>query len=370
MDRETLEQALGYAELTAYQADAYLTLLEMGVSPAIEVGRESSVPVSQVYDVLRDLESKGYVETIEREKLYVRPRDPKESMADLESRGELLHDAAEEIRERYHTPGRMDVRLGVTKRVETAVENAQTLIGDAETVVEVAGTYEQLQELLPTLQAARNRGVVVRAAVYVDGGETPTEFDPTDALSELRVCTIPGPFLVVIDRHRTCFAPNTRSDEAYGVLVNDRILPFVFHWYYLTCLWDPYETVYADESERFTYVTLEEFIRDCYRLVEDGYDLRVVVDGIDLESETETTLEGTVTDISFLGDERRRSRLTLSDLGSYASVVLDTGEESVVVGGWGAVFEDVELRTISLVGLEAGALLASDGDPEKERGGE
>lgn len=48
----------------------------MGVAPAIEVGRESSVPVSQVYDVLRTLESKGYVETIERAKLYVRPRDP------------------------------------------------------------------------------------------------------------------------------------------------------------------------------------------------------------------------------------------------------------------------------------------------------
>ncbi|WP_423747354.1 TrmB family transcriptional regulator (plasmid) [Haladaptatus sp. SPP-AMP-3] len=355
MDCETLTQALEYADLTSYQADAYLTLLEMGVSPAIEIGRESGVPVSQVYEVLRDLESKGYVETIEREKLYIRPCDPDVSMTDLEARGELLHDAAEEIRERYRQPKRVDARIGVTKRVETAVENAQILIDDADTVIEVAGTYEQLQQLLPTFQAARDRGVVVRAVAYVHDGQTaPKDFDPTGALSELRVCSIPGPFLVVIDRHRTCFAPNTRSDEAYGVLVNDRILPFVFHWYYLTCLWNPYHRIYIDESEQFTYVTIEEFIRDCYRLYEDGYDLQVVVDGVDLGTEVETTLEGTVTDISFLGDERQPTRLTLSDLGSHATVTLDMGEETVVVGGWGAVFEDVELRTASLVGLQTG----------------
>ncbi|MFC7079338.1 TrmB family transcriptional regulator [Halorussus caseinilyticus] len=87
MDRDVLTQALEYADLTAYQVDAYLTLLEMGVSPAIEIGREGSVPVSQVYDVLRSLESKGYAETIEREKLYVRPCEPDSLIEDLESRG-------------------------------------------------------------------------------------------------------------------------------------------------------------------------------------------------------------------------------------------------------------------------------------------
>ncbi|KTG20892.1 TrmB family transcriptional regulator, partial [Haloferax profundi] len=346
MDRETLTQALEYADLTSYQADAYLTLLEMGVSPAIEVGRESAVPVSQVYDVLRSLESKGYVETIEREKLYVRPCDPEAAMADLETRGELLHDAADAVRERYRTPERMDARVGVTKRVETAVENAQDLIDDAETVVEVAGSFEQLQSLSPALREARNRGIVVRASVYIDEGEEPpAEFDPNGVLSELRVCTIPGPFLVVIDRDRTCFAPNTRSDEDYGVLVYDRILPFVFHWFFLTCLWNLYPTVYLDDEDQFTYVTIEEFIRDILPLWERGFELGVTAEGIDLGEGSETTVEGSVSDISFHGDERNPSRLALSDLGSHKNLTLDTGDGSVVVGGWGAVFEDMEMRT-------------------------
>ncbi|KAB1185366.1 MULTISPECIES: TrmB family transcriptional regulator [Haloferax] len=358
MDRETLAQALEYADLTSYQADAYLTLLTMGASPAIEVGRESSVPVSQIYDVLRSLESKGYVETIEREKLYVRPCDPDTAMADLETRGELLHDAAEEVRERYQTPKRMDARVGVTKRVETAVESAQNLIDEAETVVEVAGTFEQLESLSSALRAARERGVVVRASVYLDDGQEPDEeFDPNGVISELRACTIPGPFLVVIDRHRTCFAPNTRSDEDYGVLVYDRILPFVFHWYYLTCLWNHYPTVYVDERDRFTYVTIEELIRDCLPLWDEGYNLGVVVEGIDLSTDTEVTVEGTVTDVSFHEDYRRWSRVTLSDLASYKSIALDTDDGIVVVGGWGAVFEDIEMRTVSLVDIDLGETL-------------
>ncbi|WP_416840010.1 TrmB family transcriptional regulator [Haloferax sp. DFSO52] len=355
MDRDTLAQALEYADLTSYQADAYLTLLEMGTSPAIEVGRKSSVPVSQVYDVLRSLESKGYVETIDREKLYVRPCDPESAMADLETRGELLHDAAEEVRERYRTPERIDARIGVTKRVETAVENAQTLIDDAQTVVEVAGTAEQLHTLSPALRTAQSRGVVVRATVYIDEGDRPElGFDPTGVFSEIRACTIPGPFLVVIDRHRTCFAPNTRSDEEYGVLINGRILPFVFHWYYLTCLWNLSPTIYVDDEDRFTYVTMEELIRDCLPLWEEGYELDVVVEGIDLETETETSLEGTVVDVSFLGDEQKPPRLALSDLGSYKNITLQTDDRTVVVGGWGAVFEEIEMRTITLVDIDLG----------------
>lgn len=353
MDRETLTQALEYADLTSYQAEAYLTLLELGVSPAIDVGRESTIPVSQVYDVLRSLEAKGYVETIERDKLYVRPLDPEESVVGLETRGELLRDAADEIRKRYRQPGRMDSRVSVTKRAETAVENATTLINEAETVIELAGTYDQLQLLEPALKDACERGVVICASVDVEDGERPPEgFDPVGVVTELRECTIPGPFLVIVDRHRTCFAPNTRADENYGVLVHDRILPFVFHWYYLTCLWDPYPTTYMAESARFTYVTIEEFIRDNYAPWTEGRELAVRVNGIDLATEQPTTAEGTVVDLSYLNDDQQVSRLTLSDLSATKTVTLATDDGTVTVGGWGAVFENIEMRTISLVAVD------------------
>jgi hypothetical protein len=74
---------------------------------------------------------------------------------------------------------------------------------------------------------------------------------------------------------------------------------------------------------------------------------------VDIETQSTRVVEGTVTDVSFTGDDADQPRLALSDLGSYKSLTLDTDEGPVVVGGWGAVYEDVEMRTVALVGIEA-----------------
>lgn len=359
MERERLRQALEHAGLTSYQADAYLTLLDLGSAPAVEVGRKSSVPVSQIYDVLRDLEAKEYIETMEQEKLHAKPRQPDVIFEELTTRGQLLVDAAEEIDERYQQPSSMDYRLSVTKHPETVVKHAIELVEEATIVVDIAATFEQLEEMIPKLRTARERGVVVRAAGYTSTGETPIDTGTLeDAISELRICSIPGPFLVTIDRHRTCFAPNTRSDETYGVLIHDRILPFIFHWYFLTCLWNLYPTVYLDDQETITYVTIEEFFCDFYDLVQDGYQLDVRIHGADVETDSETTVTGSVESMQYTWMHRDAQPPSLTELGAYTTMVVDTGEELVSVGGWGAVFEDIEARRIDLVGI--------DGEPERQ----
>ncbi|MFP8958055.1 TrmB family transcriptional regulator [Natrialbaceae archaeon A-CW3] len=352
MDRDHIRQALEHAGLTSYQADAYLTLLELGSAPAVEVGRKSSVPVSQIYDVLRDLEAREYIETMEREKLYAQPRQPEAILEELTDRGQLLTDAAQEIDERYQQPGTMDYRLSVTKHAETVVKHAIELVEEAAIVVDLAATVEQLEEMIPELRIARERGVVIRATVYTTTDDVTIDREKLEgAISELRVCSIPGPFLVTIDRHRTCFAPNTRSDETYGVLVHDRILPFIFHWYFLTCLWNLFPTVYLDDPETITYVTIEEFFCDFYELSQDGYRLDVRIRGADVDTDSETTVTGTVESMQYTWMDRTTTQPTLAELGAYTTMVVDTGEKTVSVGGWGAVFEDIEARRIDLVGV-------------------
>jgi len=66
MERDEILGGLEDAGLTSYQADAYLTLLDMGVSPAVDVARNCSVPVPRIYDVLTELEQMGYAETLDR----------------------------------------------------------------------------------------------------------------------------------------------------------------------------------------------------------------------------------------------------------------------------------------------------------------
>ncbi len=353
MDRERLSEALEYAGLTTYQAEAYLTLLELGSAPAVEVGRNCPVPVSQIYDVLRDLEDRGYIETMEQEKLHAKPRPPETVLEELTGRGELLVDAAAEIEERYQQPNTMEARISVTKHPETVVKHATELIEDATVVVDIAATFEQLESMLPELRSAQRRGVYVRATGYPpDEGVTVSDYALEGAISELRICSIPGPFLVTIDRHRTCFAPNSRSDETYGVLIHDRILPFVFHWYFLTCLWNLYPTVYRDEPAAVAYVTIEEFFCDFYELLEEGYQLEVHIRGSAVETDSAVALTGTVVSMEYTWMHRDTGRPSLAELGAYTTMVVDTGSETVSVGGWGAVFEDIEAQRIDLVGIE------------------
>ncbi|GAA0287118.1 TrmB family transcriptional regulator [Halobacterium noricense] len=349
MDEAALHRALERAGLTTYQVEAYLTLLEVGTAPAVEVGRNCSVPVSQIYDVLRDLEEAGYVETMDREKLYARPTDPDAITADLQTHSEQLADAAETIEDRYEQPQLMDHKVAVTARAQTAVDHAVDLVEEADHVVEVAAREDQLAHLQPALEAARERGAVVRASVYTATDADSSEgFDPSGAVSELRGCPISGPFLVVIDRDRTCFAPNARADESYGVLIRDRILPFIVHWYFLTCLWNTYPSLYRADDTAITYVTVEEFIRDWYDYWTDDYRLRVAVHGVDVDSHDDRTVTGTVSGIHYLGADSRASP-RLADLASVTTLNVETEDGPVSIGGWGAVFEDVELRRIDVL---------------------
>lgn len=358
MDDEALRRALERAGFTAYQAEAYLTLLDLGTVPAVEVGHKSSVPVSHVYEVLRALEERGYVETIEREKLYAQPADPEAIREDLRSRSDLLADAATAVDDRYQQPEVMDHRVSVTKRADTALRHAGDLLAEADTVVEVAATVDQLRTLEPALRDAHDRGVVVRASVYADPDGAPLgEFDPEGVVSELRPCPLPGPLLVIIDRHRSCLAPNARWNEDYGVLIHDRILPFVFHWYFLTCLWNLNDPVYVENDGVSTYVSIEEFVQDFYDLWHDGYRLTVTVHGVDLATEAERTVTGTVENVHYSGMYAHDRGPTLADLAGVTAIDVAADGGLVRVGGWGAVFEDIEMRRLDLVGVERDALL-------------
>ena len=354
MERELVRQALKYAGLTEYQADAYLTLLELGTAPAVEIARKCSVPSSQIYDVLRDLEERGYIETMDQEKLYARPEPPETVFDDLTSRGELLADAAEDIKERYREPDTVNYRISVTKHPESAVEQALTGITDADTVVEIAATPAQLRELLPELRVARDREVIVRTTLYLeDHGEVPIDDEMLDGgVSELRVCSIPGPFLVILDRHRVCFAPNTRSDETYGVLIHDRILPFIFHWYFLTCLWNLYPTVYRDDPKTVTYVSLKEFFRDFYSIIQaDEFEVVIQIRGSEIRTNSEISIAGRVQSMTY-PQRQHDHRPSLTELATYATMVVDTGTELLSVGGWGAVFEDIIARRVDVLSIE------------------
>lgn len=344
MESDELQEALENAGLTSYQAEAYLTVLDLGMAQAVKVAHNSSIPTSQIYKILRDLEREGYVETIDREQLHVRPTEPRAVLEDLRSTGELLQSAADNIEDRWERPHLTEHGMNVVKHQETIIEQAAATFAESESQIETVLTGQQFQDLLPDLQEAKSNGVIVRVSVYSDAeSDAILEDIPYEsAVTELRRSYIPGPFLAVVDRRYTYFAPNARSPEQYGVMIDDNLLSFIFHWYFHTGNWSLNDQLYYDIDYGVVYVTLEEFIQDFSAIVDDSVDISVTAMGYDNQTHQVETVSGTVLGISYKDDFMIEDPPSIDKLADTASLTIDRDGEPYTIGSWGAIFEDME----------------------------
>ena len=357
MNRDEIREGLEQAGLSKYQADAFLTLLEQGVSPAVDVAKNCSVPTPRIYDVLKDLERMGYVETIDRDTLHARARNPVDVIEELHDRSERLADTASEIEDRWERSPLGEHEVNMLRRGDAAVDHAKELIRNADTVVDVAATDAELLGLESAL-ADVDDDVHVRASVYVtdesgSGSGSGDSRSVSDAVTERRERTVPGPLLVIVDRTAACFSPTTRLPEPYGLVFNDEIISFVFQWYFQTCLWSVWEPVRERQSFPLAYVSLDEFIGDVYPLWRDGATITATVHGVDTETGEARELTGTVADIAYTGmDLTSDCPPTVGQLAGRSLIGLSTADRTYRVGSWGALFEDIEARRIVLQSIE------------------
>jgi sugar-specific transcriptional regulator TrmB len=352
MNTAELRAALEEAGLSQYQAEAYNALLQLGAASATEIADACSVPTARIYDVLRDLEGKGYIETYEQDSLHARARDPNEVLDDLRERASLLTEAAAEIEERWQEPAVDTHKVSIVKRFDTVFDRAAALIREAENEVQLAVTPAQFEKLRPALGRAFDSGAIIKLSVHTDedGGPVPdaTRFD--GVVTEVRNRTLPTPFVALVDRTNTCFAPHAHSLNQYGVLVDDYTLTYVFHWYFLTCLWEVWDTVYSSRSASLPldYADIRHCVREIEPLLNDGARIRVAVEGFDTETGESTSFVGDVTDVRYSGGTSSAGAPALSQLAGRVSLTVVSDGRAYSVGGWGAVLEDVEATRITV----------------------
>lgn len=350
---EDLRQILQRTHLSQYQADAYVTLVELGTASAVEIANACDVPQARIYDVLRDLEGMGYVETYERGSLHARAHEPDQVINDLQEQAESALAAADEIEDRWEQPSIENHRVSVVNRFETVAERAREYVQDADTQLLLAATVDQFLELAPDLADAIDRGVVVKVSFHPPDPDQLVELDEVSeyfegATTEVRERTLPGPFVLIADRVGVCFAPEIvfHPSNEYGMLINDYSLGQVFKWYFETSLWEAWEPVFSAKPETppIHYTSIRDCIRDVEPLLDEGHEVEVRVTGRATATGEDTTLTGTVTNLVHAG---RRSNgpgpeSALTMFAERATIVLDTDDGTVTVGGWGAVLEDVE----------------------------
>ncbi|OYR75999.1 MULTISPECIES: TrmB family transcriptional regulator [Halorubrum] len=356
MERAELSETLEEAGLSPYQADAYITVLELGAAPVTRIADASGVPDPRIYDVLRDLESTGYIETYERESMYARANDLDAIVDDLKSRASRFAAATEEIERRWNEPSVEQSTVTIVTRFETVIKNADEFIRGAESQVNVSVAVDDFEQLRPALRDATERGVRVNLSIHTPEDEAAALPDPealSDVCSEARHRRLPSPFAVIVDRTKTCFAPHAGSTNEYGVLVDDRTHTYVFHWYFLTTQWDTWEPIYSSIGDEppIEYVDIRYCVRDVAPLVRDGATVRVRIEGTDTESGATRTVEGELSEILVTGTENAADVDVIASYGGQVALVVETDEGPVEVGGWGAMVEDIEAHRITLVGV-------------------
>jgi sugar-specific transcriptional regulator TrmB len=358
VERAELTETLEEAGLSPYQADAYVTVLELGSAPVTRVADASGVPDPRIYDVLRDLESAGYIETYERESLHARASDLDAILDDLNSRASRFAAATEEIERRWNEPSVEQSTVSIVTRFETVVKNADEFIREAESQVNVSVGVDDFERLRPALRDATDRGVRVNLSIHTPEGDEAALPDPealSDVCSEARHRRLPSPFAVIVDRTKTCFAPHAGSTNEYGVLVDDRTHTYVFHWYFLTTQWDTWEPIYSSIGDEppIEYVDIRYCVRDVAPLLRDGATVQVRIAGADTETGEAKTVEGVLSEVLVTGSRDAADTDGIASYGGQVALVVDTDDGPVEVGGWGAMIEDVEAHRITVEAVES-----------------
>jgi len=175
-------------DLNLYEVKVWTALLSRGVSTAGELSNISDVPRSRTYDILETLEKKGFIvmklgkpikfvalkpeEVIERvKKNLVKTAEEKskrlEKLKGEEILGELsdLFTQGVKFVEPADLSGSVKGRQNVYNHLDMMIREAEKTI----TIVTTApGLNRKLEALLPGLEKAKKRGVIIRIATQVD----------------------------------------------------------------------------------------------------------------------------------------------------------------------------------------------------------
>ena len=344
-DADELAAVLADAGFSGYEAEAYVGLLRLRDASVAELADVCSVPRSRLYDVLRNLEEEGYVETYEQDRLRARIANVTPAVDELRGRSDEFRDAAEQLEDCWERPRFQQTDISLFQTAAAAVQEATAYIGGAGHVVQVCVSADEVPELRDTLAGALDRGVTVRVALTEEPDAPVPEDLPQlfpEVATEVRDCETNMPFVALVDGSVAVFAINNEWDGEYGLVVDDNTLTSVLHWFFQLQLWEPWDTLYSAAVGRLeTYVSIRNLITDIETLRTDDETVRIRVDGIDTRTHDVVTVEGEVIDLIYTDLYQDRDVAFAQQFVQAAlRIRADDGEEHTV-GGYGAVVEDI-----------------------------
>ncbi|SMO88578.1 HTH-type sugar sensing transcriptional regulator TrmB [Halorubrum cibi] len=335
--RTTLDHVGDRFNLGEYEIDAYLAVLEHGELTASDIADRTDIPQPRVYDTVRSLADRGLVELRESRPMKIVAVDPDDAFDELRS---SFTEMVDELEARYTAPTRETEAVSLVKSRSTILRYLEEVIRGAEYELAVSLTPDLLRRFREELERKVENGVSVELLVTpASRAPDPEEFDYLEVATIARARRgITTPVLAVGDGEYSVYATQDalRDDrERYGVIFNRSALGFLVSGFFGTVLWTTAETLAADGKARpfpRRYASIRRAVKDVREF--DGDDFYATVEGRDIETGRAVTVRGRVVDVAF------------EDTEEVASLVVETDDGPVEIGGRVAALEDVEGQVI------------------------
>lgn len=160
--------------LSEYESKAYLKLLEDFPLNGYSLSKRSGIPRSRIYEVLKNLVDKQMVfEQREGKSRFYTPVEPKVLLTRLKSHYDGIFTSLADITDKIYRQKRQDDKLVVIKGRQNIIDFVRLLLKGAEKRIAMSIWQEDIQDLLPEIDKALARGVVLRGIYF--GVDVPYE---------------------------------------------------------------------------------------------------------------------------------------------------------------------------------------------------
>lgn len=351
MKLEEIESVLETYGLSPYQANAFLTVLELRDASVSEINEASNVPQPRIYDVLETLDEKGIVETYQKESLRARITDSSTFIDNLEQMANDLHATAEIVNEYCQKPPLERHTFEIYDSFQKVLEYSKEDIQQATGSINLALSASDFMQLRSPLEEVADDNIINISIHVADSAKTTIDdLEPylRDAASEVRYRETSAPFLALIDFHRSYFGVS-RPQSGYGIFIQDQALTTMLYRYFQDALWNRWEVIYRGHTGEFPkeYTSIRNCVRELRSYADKEDFLQVSVDGYETETGRERHIEGVIADIY----PARDSGITVADADQICLTV-ETESKTYTVGGFGAIVEDLRATRIQVTELK------------------
>lgn len=342
MDERTLADLLHRFGLSDKEVDTYLTLLEHGEAKASTIADAAGVSKRYVYSVSEALEERGLVEVNDHVvPTTIRAVPPDDVIRRLRSDVESMKPGLEE---RYAETEPTAEQFEVVKSRVTVLKRIRGLIDAADSEVTLSVPLEHLEEVETELREAVDRGVLVLLIVT---GENDLP-DLEGIASAVRVWREPMPTMVTVDQAVGAVAPaemllRSNSDRQAIVFAQEQLGPVLVGSFFGNYWPAAEEAAVADPATLPTsYENFRHTVFEATLHLRTDTSLHAAVEGrytddgpVSIEGRVVDTRQGMVAPAN-------------NEFPVQHSLVVDTEDGEVTVGGPGAFVEDVEAERVTL----------------------